>query len=580
MSQVHTFQTFDRPVGEKFRRVDTVNAKDFRFFKPSCFVCLGILVALAGLSFWLNNLVDAASFRKETAHQVKDVVRLLEADMVAIHDIDRLADQRTSTSFALLIETTLHHSMNRLQSLPQTALPDPLQEVIERLKSSFEKYHDASHAALDGQLIKAESQNPVMPSLALIEETIASLALKAEQFHFDTTRTEAQIEPLAHLSLAATLATLVGILFMQFRRHRAHIRALEHERVAMGQVHRALHEAFDTTHSSLKTMSNLFEKSTSAARMTIFIQDRNLVFSWIHNPRFGGKPESIIGKSIGDILPPDLSEKITKEQKKVVESGKSGNFEFEFTKDGKHYFYLMQCDPLIEGDQVIGLIGMAIDITERHERDTRIESLVTELVHRRQNMITVINAMMRQTLRSSATEQEFEEKFSGRLTAIGRSLSFLTRQKWQSVCINQLIKTHLISLDEDLTNRITLKGQSVTLPPRIAEAFGDALHELIDNAKRHGALSTKHGQVELSWSMDHETEEMPILRVEWKEDDRTLIIPSIKQEGYGLTVLKSITPRIVKGETDLEIRRGGITWTITIPLGTTTDHAPDEAFVI
>lgn len=573
MTEFHAFKPLDRPAIAPFAALSRESVKEFRLFRPSCFVCFAILFTLAALSFWFSSLAEEAGLQKNAAHHNEDVVALVEADMASLADMQKIMTLNPAAGFETLSETILHRAINRLETLHQPTLPAPFLNAVDALTAAMDAFHTGSHAALLTRDHVEGHPAEAPPSLAAILETLAVLDVQAEIHSNQVTRKAIQFEDLALLARFATIAMVALIIVVQFRRHRAHIRALENERVMMEQAHRHLNDVFDTTNSSLETMNTLFKKSADAARMTIFILNRDLVFSWIHNPRFGGNPEQIIGKSVYEVLPSPVLEKISAKQKDVIATGQAGSIEFDFVREGQHYFYSLYCDPLMEGDQVIGLIGLSQDITERHERDIRIEGLVTELIHRCQNMITVIHAMMRQTLRSSLSEHEFEEKFSGRLNALGRSLSFLTEHHWQPVCINDLVTMHLRSCEENDARRVKRTGAGVLLEPRLAEALGTALYELIDNAKRHGALSTKEGQVELVWSLNTQPDETSLLRLEWIEGSQTPLIPSFKQEGYGLMVLKTILPRISAGETEVQTRCGGLTWTISLPLVSTSDQA-------
>src|ERR1700759_1275719 len=58
---------------------------------------------------------------------------------------------------------------------------------------------------------------------------------------------------------------------------------------------------------------------------------------------------------------------------------------------------------------------------EAHQR-----TLIEELNHRVKNMLTVVNAMARQTLASTPSPQDFADKFVRRIDALGRTHSLLS----------------------------------------------------------------------------------------------------------------------------------------------------------
>ena len=47
--------------------------------------------------------------------------------------------------------------------------------------------------------------------------------------------------------------------------------------------------------------------------------------------------------------------------------------------------------------------------------------------------------------------------------------------------------------------RYRSSGPTVLLPPAMAQTIALALHELVTNAAKYGALSTDDGRVKLSW---------------------------------------------------------------------------------
>ena len=61
------------------------------------------------------------------------------------------------------------------------------------------------------------------------------------------------------------------------------------------------------------------------------------------------------------------------------------------------------------------MIGAAIDVTSRKEDEAHLRLVMRELTHRSKNLLAVIQAMARQTARRSASLDDFQEQFQGRL---------------------------------------------------------------------------------------------------------------------------------------------------------------------
>ena len=90
-----------------------------------------------------------------------------------------------------------------------------------------------------------------------------------------------------------------------------------------------------------------------------------------------------------------------------------------------------------------------------------------------------------------------------------------------------------------------------------------ALHELATNAAKYGALSTRGGHVDLSWTVTHSE---PVLHMKWRETDG----PSVKQperEGFGTRMIRRVLASELGGNVSLDFKPDGLECTITAPLG-------------
>src|SRR5687768_5849310 len=70
---------------------------------------------------------------------------------------------------------------------------------------------------------------------------------------------------------------------------------------------------------------------------------------------------------------------------------------------------------------------------EMAKAEAQQRTLIEELNHRVKNMLTVVNAMARQTLASNPSPETFAEKFVKRIDALGRTHSLLSREQWGAV---------------------------------------------------------------------------------------------------------------------------------------------------
>jgi two-component sensor histidine kinase len=66
---------------------------------------------------------------------------------------------------------------------------------------------------------------------------------------------------------------------------------------------------------------------------------------------------------------------------------------------------------LLDADgQIVGLVGVAKDITERRKREQETEILLNELRHRLKNSLSLVQAIARQTITPGDGLERFEHR--------------------------------------------------------------------------------------------------------------------------------------------------------------------------
>ncbi len=180
------------------------------------------------------------------------------------------------------------------------------------------------------------------------------------------------------------------------------------------------------------------------------------------------------------------------------------------------------------------------DITDRKRWDRRQQLLLRELSHRVKNTLTVVQAMVRQTWRTAKSNEDFLERFEGRLLSLSGAHNLLVDTLWKGAELGALARNQLKAYFGGEREPIHISGESVTLPPEMATPFGLILHELATNAAKYGALSTKQGTVTLNWEVSERNNERRLLVI-WKElGGPTVTMPD--QRGFGSTLIEKGLP--------------------------------------
>jgi two-component system CheB/CheR fusion protein len=193
-----------------------------------------------------------------------------------------------------------------------------------------------------------------------------------------------------------------------------------------------------------------------------------------------------------------------------------------------------------------------------HERQ---QLLLGELTHRVKNTLAVVQSMARQTLRNSASPEQFIESFEGRLSAMANAHGLLVQSNWQGADFAELARTQLGTYTSGKRDRVRMAGPEIALSAELATPLGLVLHELGSNAAKYGALSNLSGRVELTWTKEIRNQQA-YLMVVWKETGGPPVQPPAKR-GFGTTLIENGIPG---APVRCEFNSDGVVCTIQLPL--------------
>ncbi|HKD30736.1 MAG TPA: HWE histidine kinase domain-containing protein, partial [Xanthobacteraceae bacterium] len=205
---------------------------------------------------------------------------------------------------------------------------------------------------------------------------------------------------------------------------------------------------------------------------------------------------------------------------------------------------------------------------ERERNEEHIRQLLNEVDHRSKNVLSVVQAIARQT--AIASPNEFVTSFSKRIQTLAASHDLLVKSRWQGIEIADLIRVQLAHFRDLISTRIKLDGPSFRLSIVAAQTFGMIMHELATNAAKYGALSNDSGHVEIRWHA-HRGEANGVFTISWTEcGGPTVVAPS--RRGFGSTVMKTMAESSLDGDVDLDLPPTGLRWRLVCPSSKVLDE--------
>lgn len=198
----------------------------------------------------------------------------------------------------------------------------------------------------------------------------------------------------------------------------------------------------------------------------------------------------------------------------------------------------------------------------------QLQVLNTELQHRTRNLLSVIQVVFERTLAKHTAMEPFTEVFAGRLDAISRVQTYLSRLvQGDKVTFDGLLRSELAA-HAISPRQITLDGpDGVRLRSTTLQTFALAVHELAVNAVKHGALSCPSAHLTVRWHVERLEGQPPLLHVEWEETGVTVQAsdPDAK-DGYGRELIERALPYQMKAKTRYDMTADGVRCAISIPV--------------
>ena len=209
--------------------------------------------------------------------------------------------------------------------------------------------------------------------------------------------------------------------------------------------------------------------------------------------------------------------------------------------------------------RAVRLIGVATDISERKAAEARQALLMREVDHRARNALSVVQSLVRLT--RAANQHDFARAVDGRVAALARAHTLLADNQWRSADLRMIVEGELADFRGDAS--IVVRGPAVSLRAEAIQPLAMVVHELATNAAKHGTLSTRDGQLDISWEYNAESG----LQLRWDESGGPTILCAPTGTGFGSVLIQTTVRSQLGGEVRFIWRPQGLLCEFSIAPG-------------
>jgi PAS domain S-box-containing protein len=275
---------------------------------------------------------------------------------------------------------------------------------------------------------------------------------------------------------------------------------------------------------------------------------------------FGVDPQTFVvtTANVQALLHPDDVDELRKALARFGKGERSYEAEFRVNRpDGEVCWCVGTAAATVDrAGRVVRVSGVTIDITERKRAEQRQNLLAREVDHRAKNALALAQSIVRLT--RGETVKAYIQAVEGRISALARVHTILSLSSWQGAEIGKLV-------DEELApyatgDQIAFGGSDIQLQPETAQTLALALHELVTNSAKYGALSTLAGRLDIKWEIDRD-----VLRMVWEEKNGPLVEKPVSR-GFGTRSVIAAIESQLGGQAEFDWRSEGLICRLSVPL--------------
>jgi two-component system CheB/CheR fusion protein len=181
--------------------------------------------------------------------------------------------------------------------------------------------------------------------------------------------------------------------------------------------------------------------------------------------------------------------------------------------------------------------------------------------HRVRNMLAIMRSIFARTVEKGESLEDVAAHYQGRFDTIAPFFVGPATSGLEGYDLEMLISDELLRYPVGSEANVEISGPSERLPHAIAQPIALALHELVTNAVKFGALGTSpEGQLTIDWRRDDGD-----LVLRWRETGVPIVRSAPLPFGFGREFIEQGLTYQIEAETSFAIEPGGVVCFIRIP---------------
>ena len=275
----------------------------------------------------------------------------------------------------------------------------------------------------------------------------------------------------------------------------------------------------------------------------------------------GYRAEEVLGRNCRFLQGKGTSRAAIAAIREALEQDREIDIEIlNYRKDGSPFWNQLGLSPVHDEDgELLYIFASQIDVTELRKvqgLEAAEHRLLKEVDHRARNVLAIVDGIVR--LSRSDNPKRYAASIQQRVQALALAHSLLAERGWQEIGVEQVIRQQIEPFSSP---RVRLAGPDLGVPANMVQPLSLVIHELVNNAVAHGALSAPEGVLDVRW----EGGPTPgAITLRWEEVGG----PAPSRDppaGYGMAIMRGMIERQLRGSLSPEWNDTGLTLLLSLP---------------